>query len=439
MTLFADLFCMFDLFYLRSPTEAAELLGYSSHADFILDNRMAKSSANVINFQNEIAEKLQPLKEKEMKIWLELKKKEKESLNEAFDNQIHSYDWSYYHRVNKEINYQVNEAEIKNYFPLEVVLEGVLRIYEEILSLSFKEIKPEVWHESVRIYQVYDATGEYLGECYLDLFPRLGKFGHGAVFPLRMRHEFPDGRILYPAIAMLANFTKPTENTPSLMQWNEVVTFFHEFGHLTHEVCTKSPYYLFSGIKVETDFLEAPSQMLENWCYKPEALNRLSGHFLDHSKKLPPEHFEKIVKAKNADVGLLTSRQIALGMFDQKLHSFSGDTVDVAATFAWAFEHYTGVSPPDNTNYGSGFGHMMGGPGGGYDSQYYSYLYSKVFSCDMFSLFETESIFSKRLGKLYRDLILSPGGTKDSLHSLREFLGREPSSAAFLASLGLDH
>ena len=398
---------------------------------------MAKTPENVIKFETDLAEKLQQLKEKETTEWLRLKQEEKTARSEEFDGKIHSHDWNYYHTKNMKENFQVDDEEIKKYFPMEVVTNGMFEVYEQVLSLKFVEIQnPSVWHESVRMFAVHDKdSAEFIGHFYLDLYPREGKYGHAAAFPLQPRCEFSDGTVQHPVVAMVANFTKPTADRPSLLKFNEVETYFHEFGHVMHGICTKSKYSRFSGTNVERDFVEAPSQMLENWCYEGPVLEKLSGHFQNNAEKLPESMLQSLVRAKNADTALLNLRQIFFGMFDQTIHSSEDETIDTAKLYTQYRLKYTGVPSPANTNGAAGFGHLMGG----YEAQYYGYLYSQVFSADMFEQFKKhpEGVFSKEIGKLYRDLILAPGGSKDSLDSLTEFLGREPTPDAFLKSIGL--
>lgn len=415
--------------------EQAKLLGFKNHSDFILAIRMAKNSETVLAFEKELAEKLESHKQREREEWLRLKKIEKEERGEEFDNQIHSYDWNYYNRANMEYNFKVNDEEIKNYFPMDIVTDGMLKVYEEILSLNFVEIQnPTVWHESVRMFAVHDEeTGNFMGHFYLDLFPREGKYGHAAAFPLCPRYIKENGEISHPVSAMVSNFTKPTKDQPSLLKFNEVETYFHEFGHVMHGLCTQSPYARFSGTSVERDFVEAPSQMLENWCYEVDVLRRISGHYKDHSKPLPDDYLNSLIKARNADTGLLNSRQIFFGMFDQTIHSSDDETIDTAALYDQFRQKYTGISAPPGTNGAASFGHLMGG----YDAQYYGYLYSQVFSADMFTQFKKAGVLSKEVGRKYRDSILAPGGTRDSMDSLIEFLGREPVQEPFLISIGV--
>ena len=415
--------------------ERAKLLGYSTHADYILQVRMAKSAANVLNFEKDLAEKLEGHRNKEMQEWLRLKEEEVTSRGEPFDGAVHSFDWNYLHRANMENNFQVDNEAIKEYFPMDVVTNGMLGIYEEILSLKFVEIaEPPVWHESVRMFAVHDAdTSEFMGHFYLDLFPREGKYGHAAAFGLLPRYIRKDGSVRHPASAMVANFSKPTETQPSLLKFDEVETYFHEFGHVMHGLCTQSPYARFSGTSVERDFVEAPSQMLENWCYEGEVLRRLSGHYKDNTQKLPEAMLESLIRARNADTGLMNSRQIFFGMFDQAIHSSEEDLIDTAKIYNEFRTKYTGVSAPPETNGAASFGHLMGG----YDAQYYGYLYSQVFSADMFMQFKQAGVLSKEVGRRYRDIILAPGGTRDSLDSLVEFLGREPRPEPFLIANGV--
>jgi len=412
--------------------QVAELLGKEDHASHILEIRMAKKPSVVIEFLKELSKKLDESMVKELAVWKQLKAAEEPSEDASV---IHSYDWNYYHTLNLEKNYQVDDEETKPYFPMDVVTSGMLAVYEDLLSLRFQEIdQPHVWHEDVRMFAVHDADSEeFMGHFYLDLFPRDGKYGHAAAFPLLSRYQRPDGTIRHPASAMVANFTKPTADKPSLLKFEEVVTYFHELGHVLHGMCTTVVHHRFSGTRVERDFVEAPSQMLENWCYEEEVLSRISGHFEDRSKKLPKHLLSKLVAAKNADTGLMNKRQIFFGVFDQTIHSSKEEKIDSYAAFSQLREEITSIKQPEGTNGAGTFGHLMGG----YDASYYGYLWSQVYSADMYDLFKKKGIMDKELGKKYREIILGPGGSVESMDSIEKFLGRKPTQDAFLRSIGI--
>ncbi|KAL6057447.1 Thimet oligopeptidase [Balamuthia mandrillaris] len=415
---------------LKLRHEAANLLGFQNHGDFILCIRMAKNVDTVRKFLQELQEKLLPFGQKELAKLLELKQEEKQ---DSSDGVINDWDFRYYHRMLLEKYYQVNDDEIKPYFPLDVVTKGLLDIYQELLGLRFERVErpSNIWHEDVSMYSVYDSeSNDFMGHFYLDLFPREGKYTHAAAFPLQCTYLKPDGARQYPAAAMVANFTKPGKDKPSLLKHSEVVTYFHEFGHIMHNICSKVTYGMFSGTSVERDFVEAPSQMLENWCWEKEIIHRLSGHYKDGTP-LPEQLVQNMIAAKNVNTGLLNLRQIFFSTFDNTIHT--QPETDTASLWYKLRREVSLIKSTPGTNPAASFGHLMGG----YDAQYYGYMYSEVFSADMYSRFKKEGILNPTIGKQYRDVILSRGGSVDSIDSLREFLGRDPTQDAFLEHIGL--
>ena len=411
----------------------ASLLGYPTHAAYVTEMRMAKTGENVANFLADLAKKLTPLGEKEIEELLALKKAECEENKWDFDGKINMWDLKYYMRIVEETRYSVDHNKLKEYFPLTIVTKGLLDMYQELLCLQFSEIsQPNVWHEDVTMFSVTDReTKELLGYFYLDLFPREGKFSHAACFGIQPGCLKPEGTRQLSVAAMVANFPKPSEDRPSLLTHDEVETFFHEFGHVMHQLCARADFALFSGTHVERDFVEAPSQMLENWCWEKEPLLRMSKHFKDESA-IPDEILEKLINSRLANAGLFNLRQITLGSFDQAIHTRG--KADIKKIFAETAERIMKVSPSPGTCMAASFGHLAGG----YDAQYYGYLWSEVYSMDMFhARFKKEGIMNSKVGKDYRDKILRPGGTFDAIDMVKNFLGREPNQDAFLISKGL--
>ncbi|XP_043226494.1 thimet oligopeptidase-like isoform X1 [Amphibalanus amphitrite] len=412
--------------------QLANVLGYPTNAHYKTEIKMSKTPETVSAFLSDLKEKLQPLWAEERRLFLQYKEEECAAAGVPFDGQIHVWDVSYYSAMAEERKYAVNHEALRDYFPVDRVTRGMFQIYERLLGLRFSE-QPgaEVWHEDVKLYRVQEAdSGQLTGYFYLDLYPRDGKYDHFCVDSLRTGRQRGDHYEL-PVCVMLANFPKPTADKPALFSHEEVETFFHEFGHAMHCICSRARYTMFAGTSVEGDFVEAPSQMLENWVWEPEPLALMSGHYKDGSP-LPADLLETLVRSRQANSGIFNLRQVALSMFDQII--FSQPQSDTAEIFRQVYKDVTGIDTMPDTNFAASFGHMAGG----YDANYYGYLWSEVYSVDMFEArFKKEGILSPEVGRDYRRCILEPGSTIDAADMLRNFLGREPSREAFLRSKGL--
>ncbi|XP_066989642.1 thimet oligopeptidase-like isoform X2 [Macrobrachium rosenbergii] len=411
----------------------ADLLGYPNHAAYILEERMASKPDNVEKFLTNLSDKLQVLWKQERVDMLNLKKEECEKYNYEYSGKLDFWDFRYYMNQVEEKMYAVDQNEVRQYFPLEKVTSGLLGIYQTLLSLKFtQEPDADTWHDDVKLYRVNDAkTDEKMGYFFLDLYPRDGKFGHAAIFPLQPSCVRSSGERQVAVCAMMCNFTKPTKDKPALLDHSEVETYFHEFGHVMHHICSRATFAMFAGTRVERDFLEAPSQMLENWVWEKEPLSLMSAHY-QTGETLPDEIIEKLAKSRKANAGGFNLRQIILSTFDQAIHRTG--KADTKSLFAQTYREIMGIEPIPNTNMPANFGHLAGG----YDAQYYGYLWSEVFSMDMYeSRFKKEGILNPVIGSDYRKLILQPGGSKDAAILLRDFLGRDPSLEPFLRSKGL--
>ncbi|KAI8388358.1 uncharacterized protein BYT42DRAFT_559837 [Radiomyces spectabilis] len=417
---------------LKLRRQCAKILGYKSHADYVLEVKMAKTVQAVREFLDDLATKLHDAGLKEIEELKKIKKEEKAARNEEYDDKLNSWDTSYYQRILLENRYSVDQEEIKKYFSLEKTIQKMLDIYEKVLGLKFVKVpadKAVVWHPDVQLFECWDNVEDksFSGYMYLDLFPRDSKYPHAACFPLQPSYIAENGERVAPIAAMVANFTKPTTDKPSLLKHDEVVTLFHELGHVMHHLCSRTKYARFHGTSVEGDFVEAPSQMLENWCYDPKSLKYLTSHF-ETGEPISDDIIDRIVKAKNVDAAMMNLRQLFFGIYDMTIHTSEDENLDTTKLYNDLRKKISLVEAPEGSCGQAAFGHLMGG----YDAGYYGYMWSKVFSSDMFfSKFEKDTL-SSETGYSYRKCILEKGSSKDGMDLLKDFLGREPSSDAFM-------
>ena len=408
--------------------QLAEVMGYKTFADYATVDRMAKNPKNVMDFLDGLVAKLKPYRDADLATLTALK----QTTEGPNAGPIEIADWRYYDNQLKKTRYQVDAEEVRQYFPLDVVTDGLMATYQKLFGVKFTELKPaSAWHQDVQLFQVTDAkTGKLIGHFYLDLFPRPNKFGHAAAWSIRRGHMGADDKWITPVSAMVCNFTKPTATDPSLLGHDEVETFFHEFGHVMHNLLTESKVGYFSGTSVYQDFVEAPSQMLENWVWNADVLQSLSGNYKDHSKKLPKDLLDRMIAAKNLDNGLKYSRQAFFALTDMRYHM--EPTVNTTDVWHDGMKNIFGIAAADSTHEEGSFGHLFG-----YEAGYYSYLWSEVFAADMFSRFEKDGVMNPTTGFSYREQILAPGGTQEPMDLLKTFLGREPNQEAFLRQIGL--
>lgn len=407
----------------------AAILGYKNYAQLILEEKMAKSVEIVEKFLKNLIQKVTPIASKELEQLKTLKRENNSS------SQLYSYDTAYYKRILMEKQLDIDQNKISEYFPAEHVVSAVLQIYETVLHLKFtkKNNPDQIWTtELADLFEVRNKEDDSLvGYFYLDLYPRNGKYSHAACFPIQPGCIKNDKRQL-PVAAMVANFTKPSQGT-SLLKHNEVVTFFHELGHVMHHICSKTKYSRFHGCNVEGDFVEAPSQMLENWCWDHKTLKKLSCHYKTKDQ-LSDQLIQKLIKTKNYGAGMAYIRQLFFASYDMYIHTNMQDkNIDTSKLYNKMRSEITLVDGQFGTFPEATFGHIVGG----YEAGYYGYLWSQVYSADMFeSKFnKNKDINDPETGKQYRNSILKPGGSKDGIDMLTQFIGRKPNSNAFIKSL----
>ncbi|MDQ3018424.1 MAG: Zn-dependent oligopeptidase [bacterium] len=406
----------------------AKLLGYPTHADYALDTKMAKNPKIVLAFLNGLIKPLRPKVKQEMN-HLAVFKKELSGNAKAI---VHPHDIAYLINQDKKRAFDLDDQLIREFFPLEIVTQGMFKIYETLFSVKFKPASIPVWHPDVKAFSVHEKTGNKLvAYFYLDMHPREGKYGHAAMFPLVPPYGRADGTYNVPVVGMVCNFTKPTKAAPSLLSHDEVETYFHEFGHVVHGMLTKARHISQSGTSVQRDFVEAPSQMLENWVWDEETLQLMSGHYQNTKKKLGGELLKNMLKAKMHMIAYTSMRQLTMGMFDMLLHtSYKGK--DPAKLYAQLVKDYTMLALPKDQIFPAGFGHLEG-----YDAGYYGYMWSKVFAADMFTRFEKEGLLNPKTGDDYRRYILEPGSSKEEIELVKDFLERKPNNKAFLKEIGV--
>ncbi|KAH6632337.1 peptidase family M3-domain-containing protein [Chaetomium tenue] len=441
--------------------EAARLLGYPDHASFRIEDKMAKTPKTVLDFLGDLKSRLAAGGVKEIEHLLTLKKKDHAARNLPFDGNYYLWDHRFYDRLLVEQEYSIDENAIAEYFPLTSTVAGMLRIFEELFGLVFVELTPEdrkrisstgkaediAWHEDVIIFSVWDDASEgngFVGYLYLDLHPRPGKYGHAANFSLQPGFLKADGTRRYPATALVCNFSKPTDKKPSLLKHEEVVTLFHELGHGIHDLSGRTRYARYHGTSTVRDFVEAPSQMLENWCWTPSQLKSLSKHY-ESGQPIPDDLIEKLIATKHVNDNLFNLRQLHFGLFDMTVHTPKTheelEKLDVSKLYNDLRVQISQIKGPEAqgepSTWGNGqatFGHLIGG----YDAGYYGYLSSQVYSTDMFySVFKANPMDPTQ-GRRYRHTVLEKGGSQDEMLTLEQFLGRKPSSEAFYKELGLE-
>jgi len=414
--------------------DIARKLGYKTWADYQIEVKMAGTATTAMDFVEKLKAGLQPKFDAELAEFRRIQVKETGDPNA----QIRIWDWRYYLNQLKKEKYNVDAEQLRVYFPYQRVLDGMINIYQTIFGLKFEQVEPPYkWIGDLRLYAVSDAqTSEPLGLFYLDMFPREGKYHHFAHFRLIEGKLLPSGKYQRPTVALVCNFPSPTKDKPSLLSHSDVETIFHEFGHAMHSMMTRAKYGRFSGTSVPGDFVEAPSQMLENWVWDKKVLDSFAGDYRDPSKKIPADILAKLKEAKLAIEGTRYRRQLSLGLTDLALHT---QIHDANATEALPLsnkvlsEVFLPVIP--DTAFVAYFGHLMG-----YDAGYYGYAWADAIAADMATVFEhaPDGYFDQAAGRRLRLEIYEPGNSRDVNVSIEKFLGRKRSLDPFFKKIGME-
>jgi thimet oligopeptidase len=413
--------------------DVAHKLGYKTWADYQTEVKMAHNAATVIDFLEKLKTGLQPKFDAELAEYRQIKVKETGDANA----QVRVWDWRYLSNQLRKNKYNVDAEQLRVYFPYQKVLDGMFSIYQNIFGLKFEPVEPPYkWVADLQLYAVSDSqTGEPLGLFYLDMFPRKGKYNHFAQFRLIEGKLLSSGKYQRPTVALICNFPSPTKDKPSLLAHSDMETIFHEFGHAMHSMMTRAKYGRFSCTSVPRDFVEAPSQMLENWVWDKKVLDSFAADYRDPAKKIPADILAKLKEARLATEGTRYRRQLSFALMDMTLHTQIHDS-NAAEALPLSNKVLSDVFLPmvPDTAFVAYFGHLMG-----YDAGYYGYAWADAIAADMATVFEKSpnGYFDSATGKRLRTEIYEPGDSRDVNVSIEKFLGRQRSLEPFLEKLGI--
>ncbi len=407
--------------------QRANLLGYKTHADFVLEERMAQNPETVHTFLNNLFTHAKPAAQADLDA-VKAYAKKADGLED-----FKPWDYSFYVEKLKKEKYSIDDELLKPYFKLENVVAGVFKLAEKLYGLTFvKQTNLQKYHQDVTVYNVLDKDGSHLAVFYADFFPRKGKRNGAWMTSYRSQKKVNDQNIR-PHISIVCNFTKPTASTPSLLTFNEVTTLFHEFGHALHGMLANTTYPSLSGTSVFWDFVELPSQVLENWCFEKECLDLFATHYKT-GEKVPAEYVEKLKSSAVFQEGYATLRQLSFGMLDMAWHNkFAGEEVSVKQFETNAIKETQLFEPIETSSISCALSHIFQG---GYSAGYYSYKWAEVLDADAFELFKEKGIFDPDTATAFRK-VLSSGGTINPMDLYKEFRGHEPDVKALLRRAGL--
>ncbi len=406
--------------------QQANILGYKTYADYVLSERMAESTSNVEKFLNDLLQSAMPIAKTDVINVNEYAK------NNGADFDIQRWDYSYYSEKLKEAKYAFNGEMLRPYFQLDKVRGGIFKLYEMLYGLTFKENSEiQVYHPDVKVYEVFDGV-RFMGVLYLDMYPRASK--RGGAWKTSFRGQYRENGVdTRPLIQVVCNFSKPVGDTPSLLSFDEVETFLHETGHAIHGMLSDVTYESLSGTATYRDFVELPSQIMENWATEPEFLKLFAYHY-QTNEPLPVEYIEKLKQSENFNSGYYCVRQLSLGLTDMAYHTITVPTTKSAEDIESHAMAPTELLPEvKGTTTSTSFSHIFAG---GYAVGYYGYKWAEVLDADAFSKFKDSGIFDKATAQKFRKEILSRGGTEHPAVLFRNFMGREPNNEALLIRSG---
>ena len=408
--------------------QRANLLGYKTHAHFVLEERMAETPEKVITFSNELLQKAKPAAKREFQDLAQFAK------NLDGIEQLQKWDAAYYSEKLKKEIFDLDQEILKPYFKLENVIDGAFTIAHKLFDLKFEEVFDiDTYHKEVKTYRVTDVNTNFIAVFYADFHPRKGK-RNGAWMTSYKPQQIKNGVNERPHVSIVCNFTKPTPTKPSLLTFNEVTTLFHEFGHALHGMLANTTYNSLSGTSVSWDFVELPSQVLENWCYEKEALELFAKHY-ETGEIIPMKYVEKIKESASFHEGMQTLRQLSFGLLDMRWHSQDPSTIQSIREFENEAFTDTKLYPdiPENCM-STAFSHIFQG---GYSAGYYSYKWAEVLDADAFEYFLEEGLFNKEVASKFKEHVLSKGGTEKPMVLYKRFRGKEPKPDALLKRAGL--
>ena len=412
----------------KSRYERAKLLGYKTHANFVLEERMAETPEKVHSFLNELLEKAKPAAEREFQ--------QLENFAKKLDDidRLEKWDGSFYSEKLKQELFNLDDEKLKPYFKLENVINGVFKVAENLFGLQFEEVNDiEKYHDEVKTYKVYDNNKNFVSLFYADFHPRAGKRGGAWMTSYKSQWKRNEENVR-PHISNVCNFTPSTKSKPSLLTFNEVTTLFHEFGHGLHGMLANTTYPSLSGTSVFWDFVELPSQILENWCYEKEALELFATHY-ETGETIPMELVQKIKESATFQEGMQTLRQLSFGLLDMSWHGTDPTGITIVKQHEDEVFKNTSLYPETpETCMSTAFSHIFQG---GYSSGYYSYKWAEVLDADAFAYFKEKGIFNKEVATKFKDNVLSKGGTENPMVLYKRFRGSEPKVEALLERAGL--